>query len=889
MAPNLHTHAIVMNMTKDKEGNWKAIESQDIFKNYMASGMTYRSIMSDALQKAGFEIKVTDVNKGFYELASVPQETNEVMSPRSMQIAEKVKELRKEFPNMPIGELKQIAAHKSRSWKGKIDRAEMRTQNVAIMEALGLDTNALLSRENMQHQKKELSEEELQELMHNAIKATTDEKAVFKKEDIETTVYKFALKDGVSIEEVEKAYQEAMQSKDKNKLLYLGKNHWTTKEFVQIERFLVNFTENTQGAIEAPKTKAGAKIHTKKYSDELKEKTGYGMTKGQKESAELIMSAKDQIIGIQGDAGTGKTTMLKAVNAILGSEDLIGLSYTGKAASEIERATASKDMYEEAGIKSMTIAKFLHAAKKMPKDEKEKYQGKKLIVDEASMLSTRDAQKLFNFAKESGSQLVLMGDTKQFSAINAGSPFRLLQENGMQTAKMEEVLRQKNETLKEAVSYLNNPTKERNERALETLKKAGMIKEIGTYEIDGEKITDKELFREEAINEMVELYFQNGAKADMVVSSKDTFSQLILTNTNDIKDELNSRIREQAKEKGMIDSQGKQYSVLEPVRLSPTKKYFSENYEKDQIVEIDGAIKGMGHYERGSVKIANTDPKNDSVTLSFKQYDAVEDAFVDKTHEVNLSKEGFKLTTFEEKEREFAKGDKIVFEKNENSKYHVKNGETGIITAQEGDMLTIKKEDGSEVEIDTNEYKYLNHGYAVTTHKSQGQTSDKVYAFMDSSMQDFKSLYVTVTRAVHDLKIWTDDYEMLKTKTSKENEKENAIEDKTKEEIESLLGEGKLEEVRELIDNDESKADAIEKVVEKHNEEKFYEIEEPLRGKEEEKDPFLERMESFLGASKQEPALTREELNALFEKINRMIPGQTSEQEEAQKDTCRER
>jgi conjugative relaxase-like TrwC/TraI family protein len=184
VAPNLHTHALIMNITKDKNGNFKAIESEDIFKNYMAQGMTYRSLLAQGLQENGFEILITDSNKGFFELKNIPSEVNEAMSPRSIQI-EAVKELRKEFPNMALGELKQMATYKTRNWKGKIDRTQVRTQNVKIMEEIGLDTKALLSSFQLEKNIKKFSLN-TNDYLDNAIKAITEEKSVFKKEDIET-------------------------------------------------------------------------------------------------------------------------------------------------------------------------------------------------------------------------------------------------------------------------------------------------------------------------------------------------------------------------------------------------------------------------------------------------------------------------------------------------------------------------------------------------------------------------------------------------------------------------------------------------------------------------------------------------------------------------------
>ena len=48
-------------------------------------------------------------------------------------------------------------------------------------------------------------------------------------------------------------------------------------------------------------------------------------------------------------------------------------------------------------------------------------------------------------------RVLLVGDTRQHEAVEAGRPYKQLQDAGMQTAKLDEILRQKDPTLKEAV------------------------------------------------------------------------------------------------------------------------------------------------------------------------------------------------------------------------------------------------------------------------------------------------------------------------------------------------------------------------------------------------------------------------------------------------------
>ena len=76
------------------------------------------------------------------------------------------------------------------------------------------------------------------------------------------------------------------------------------------------------------------------------------LTQGQREAVKLILSAKDRVVGVQGYAGTGKTTMLNRARALLEKR---GFEVKGLAPS----ASAVKTLGTEAGIESETLQRFL--------------------------------------------------------------------------------------------------------------------------------------------------------------------------------------------------------------------------------------------------------------------------------------------------------------------------------------------------------------------------------------------------------------------------------------------------------------------------------------------------------------------------------------------------
>ena len=65
------------------------------------------------------------------------------------------------------------------------------------------------------------------------------------------------------------------------------------------------------------------------------------------------------------------------------------------------------------------------------------------------------------------------------------------------------------------------------------------------------------------------------------------------------------------------------------------------------------------------------------------------------------------------------------------------------------------------VAFNIQENRHIDHGYAVTSHSSQGQTADRVLIHVDTEQAGEKLInrrlaYVAVSRGRHDVQIYTD-------------------------------------------------------------------------------------------------------------------------------------
>ncbi|MEN6621133.1 MAG: MobF family relaxase [Smithella sp.] len=116
-------------------------------------------------------------------------------------------------------------------------------------------------------------------------------------------------------------------------------------------------------------------------------------------------------------------------------------------------------------------------------------------------------------------------------------------------------------------------------------------------------------------------------------------------------------------------------------------------------------------------------------------------------------------------QREFAPGDKIIFLQN-NYKLGLKNGQTGIVTsiASSNPNTLIIESNSQKIAVDTALYNAIDHGYAMTAHKAQGITVDRVLIHLDSNQKFLNSrnaYYVDISRARHQVHIYTDSVEKI--------------------------------------------------------------------------------------------------------------------------------
>ena len=138
------------------------------------------------------------------------------------------------------------------------------------------------------------------------------------------------------------------------------------------------------------------------------------------------------------------------------------------------------------------------------------------------------------------------------------------------------------------------------------------------------------------------------------------------------------------------------------------------------------------------------------------------------------------ISAYREIEREFAVGDRLQFTA-PNREIGVANRDLGTIEQLCNDgQLAVRMNNGKAVSFDANRMRHFDHGYAVTSHSSQGLTAERVLVNIDTNVHpellNTRFAYVSLSRASHDAQIYANDAGSLVPGLSHDASKTSALE-----------------------------------------------------------------------------------------------------------------
>ena len=720
VAPQLHTHAVVFNVTERDNGQPRAIQPQSLFASQQFATAIYQSELTYRLRQLGYEI--TTGRSGAPEIKGYTQEYLDASSPRSQQIRDYL-----ERTGRSGKEAAEIAAHSTRDRKEIHSPGEVMAAHRKLAADFGHQADAVIraARERSQHHEKPANSfDRVRESLTFSRDKNFEREAVVDERAL--------IRDGLRRGMGEITYGQVRANLDArlasgefqivDRHQSIPGRQYTTAKTIAAEREILRGMREGQNQIEPvlsrPRAIAVADQHPH-------------LNRVQKTVVEDVLSSPDRIQGIQGFAGSGKTTTLAAIRSASERQGyhVEGFAPTSRAARQLN----------EAGIESGTLQGFLaRAANRELPEQKHFY-----FIDESSLASTNQMREfLVRLGPNNNDRVLLIGDIRQHQGVEAGRPFEQLQDAGMRTARLDEIVRQQDPALKSAVELLATGQVS---AALAALQQQGHVKEIPDAE--------------ERIRAIAKSY---------VESRENT---LIVSPDNASRRELNVAVRQELKATGSLSPEDHTFHILvQRQDMTGAERSWASHYQIDDVVRYSRGSKVIGIEASAYASVVAINSAANQLTVEKPNGDL---ATYDPRRLTGVS-------VYREMERELSLGDRIQFTAPDKS-LGVANRDLAVIQSIALDgRVTARLDNNRQIEFNVNQHRHFDHGYAVTSHSSQGLTAERVLVHADTSVHpdllNSRFAYVSISRASHQATLFTDDMAKLGPQLGADVSKTSALE-----------------------------------------------------------------------------------------------------------------
>ncbi|MBA3898208.1 MAG: conjugative relaxase, partial [Sphingomonadaceae bacterium] len=604
--PQAHVHAVIANMTRMPNGDWRSLHNGQLWRNNTVLGSVYNAALRENIEKLGYKIELTGKH-GSFEIAGVPKDVREAFSQRRETILAKAAELgtathrgmdkittTTRDPKLNSPEHSALLA----SWQdraaalGYDPRATIQAAGNSltghqgalkrgVQIVVGLKATLDRATELLRDTRDPLLDTKsaklgltvdarTQNAVAGAIRHLDQREAAFGVHQLTKTALDQGLS-GVTPEGVALRIAQLIR----NEQLVPGISDRADKHVTMLATKDAIHTETSILANVAQGKGATERLIAPDFAAEvLRGAAGTtGLNAGQLAAATSIISSDDRIIAVQGIAGAGKSTMLGVAARVLENygKNVVGLAFQNKMVG---------DLAEGAGIKAQTLASFLMPYERMIAENdrtglnaaRKEMRGSVVIVDEASMVSNRQMASLTSIANLLElDKLVLVGDRQQLLSIDAGKSFAVAQSRSA-TSRMDENLRQRTDEMRTVAALTNRG------RAGEALAVLGSAV-VSTPDRIGE-----------------------ASARWLALPTAERDRTMVLTSGRETRGNLNLAIQAGLKAEGSLMGEGATLTVIEHVDRTREDLRHARNYQPGLSLSLWGDEKSLG-LKRGEYRI----------------------------------------------------------------------------------------------------------------------------------------------------------------------------------------------------------------------------------------------------------------------------------------------
>jgi conjugative relaxase-like TrwC/TraI family protein len=717
-APQLHTHAVIFNITERENGQTRALQERSLFQSQHYVTSVYRSELAMRLQGLGYEIERGQ--HGQPEIKGYSQEYLEASSPRRAQIKEHLQEIGRDGAGAA-----QVAAHRTRDGKDLLSREEVLKRHRELADKFGNQPDHVVAQaRGREHRFERRPEKTVQQSMTYSRNHVFERSAVQDERNILQAAIDRSM-DQTTYSQVRQEFEQRVQNGEFRKVERSDGRaapQYTTAEMIRLEREIVGLMRKGNES-QYESSMLVSPILRIRIEDAHPE-----LSKSQVAAVDDIFLSREKVVGLDGVAGAGKTTTLSVIREGVEAQGyrVEGFAPTSRAAQKLA----------EAGMMTSTLQHHLARGDRPDTGEKRLY-----VLDESSLASTRQMHEFF-LRLHRNDRVLLVGDVRQHESVEAGRPFAQLQESGMHTVKLDEILRQRDPKLKEAVEMLASG---HIAAAIESLDIQGRV-----HEVIGREARIAAIAREYA------------------ASPENT---LVVSPDNRSRAEINTVIHRELQKQGIVDEREHAMQVLVPRQeLTGADRSWAQRYQPNDVLHYSRTSKETGIGKGEYARVLAVNGQENLLTVLRGNG---EQTTYDPRRQMGVS-------VYRAEEKAFSVGDRIQFTA-PNQELKIANRElTSIENIGANGSMHLKLDSGRNVEVGVHGFPHIDHGYAVTSHSSQGQTAERVLIHADTELGakdllNYRMAYVSVSRGQWDAQIFTNDRDKLVQALSRDVSHKSAL------------------------------------------------------------------------------------------------------------------
>ena len=433
---HLHTHCLLLNRAETvEEGKWRAVDGRAVLSARTGAGALYnRTVEAELTRRLG--VGWRDRRDGLRELDGVDDDLIDAFSSRRRAITAKVEELAAAYrdkygidpPPAVLDALGQTAWSATRQrkhvprpadaleqWEATArshgrQLAELPARVVGRARPVGADHGSVADTGQLLEVlavggKATFTRHDLLRAALDVLPPGDDTAKILqtRADDLVNAVVRRPELIGVTAPDLIDAPPTLRRSDGTSVYEHPDRHRWALRATLDQEAWLLDV------AVE----NAGHQIDPATIETAI---TEHGLGDDQAEAARDLLGSAQRIGLLVGPAGAGKTRTLRAV---VDAWEQTGRPVLGLTVSQ----AAAQVLSAEAQVRSENTAKWLHETAHgrwaVP-------DGALVLIDEASMVSTRALVDLVEQARRAGGKVLMVGDPAQLAAIHIGGAFDLL-------------------------------------------------------------------------------------------------------------------------------------------------------------------------------------------------------------------------------------------------------------------------------------------------------------------------------------------------------------------------------------------------------------------------------------------------------------------------------